>query len=336
MRTALARCCGVLLVVSVGWSATLQTQGPARVRWYRGNLHTHTINSDGDSTPADVMAWYKRNGYQFLVITDHNTLTDPASLDPNPHDDFLMIGGEEITNPKAVHVNAIGISRAIAPQKAGDVAVMLQASIDAVREQGGLPLINHPNFLWAFTAAEMRGLKGAGLLEIASGHPLVNHAGDGRTPSTEDMWDDLLSGGMRLYGAAVDDSHNFREEFTVHRANPGRAWVAVRATALSRDAVLDALGRGDFYASTGVVLADHGVQSGALTIAIDAVAAKRYRTVFIGRGGAVLHISYDNPAAFAIPPGSGYVRARVEDSGGMRAWTQPVFTGAHDDPRTPR
>ena len=61
----------------------------------------------------DVVAWYKRNGYHFLALTDHDTLTDPAGLDTNPNDDFVLLGGEEITNRLTVHVNGIGITRAI-------------------------------------------------------------------------------------------------------------------------------------------------------------------------------------------------------------------------------
>ena len=42
--------------------------------WWRGNTHTHTLWSDGDDFPEAVADWYKRNGYHFLAITDHNTL----------------------------------------------------------------------------------------------------------------------------------------------------------------------------------------------------------------------------------------------------------------------
>jgi len=42
--------------------------------WYRGNLHTHTLWSDGDDYPEMIAAWYRDHGYQFLVYTDHNTL----------------------------------------------------------------------------------------------------------------------------------------------------------------------------------------------------------------------------------------------------------------------
>ena len=42
--------------------------------WYRGNLHTHTLWSDGDDYPEMVALWYKDQGYDFLSFSDHNTL----------------------------------------------------------------------------------------------------------------------------------------------------------------------------------------------------------------------------------------------------------------------
>jgi hypothetical protein len=47
--------------------------------------------------------------------------------------------------------------------------------------------------------------------------------------------------------------------------------------------------------------------------------------VFIGDGGRVLGTSYDNPARYAFTGTDTYVRARVEDSNGLCAWTQPVW-----------
>lgn len=42
--------------------------------YYRGNTHTHTLWSDGDGAPETVVAWYVANGYDFLVLSDHNTM----------------------------------------------------------------------------------------------------------------------------------------------------------------------------------------------------------------------------------------------------------------------
>jgi predicted metal-dependent phosphoesterase TrpH len=42
--------------------------------WYRGNTHTHTLWSDGDGAPEAVVAWYRDHDYDFLVLSDHNTM----------------------------------------------------------------------------------------------------------------------------------------------------------------------------------------------------------------------------------------------------------------------
>ena len=56
---------------------SLAARAPAP-RWWKGNTHTHTLNSDGDSSPGEVSHWYRDHGYDFLVLSDHNfyTLTD--------------------------------------------------------------------------------------------------------------------------------------------------------------------------------------------------------------------------------------------------------------------
>ena len=44
-------------------------------QWFKGNIHTHTNESDGDEDPYKVVSWYRRHGYDFLVLSDHNHLT---------------------------------------------------------------------------------------------------------------------------------------------------------------------------------------------------------------------------------------------------------------------
>jgi hypothetical protein len=326
-ETDLKRCLAILtFVAAIGVTAA---QAPPPLHWYKGNLHTHTINSDGDSPPADVVAWYKRNGYQFLAITDHNMLTDPRPFDSDGADDFLLIAAEEVgrLDDRPIHVNALGINKVIPPSSAVGATEILRANLDAVRRQNAIPLINHPNFHWAFTAVEMLPLTGPFLVEIASGHPDVNSAGDSHTPSTEEMWDQLLSAGVRAFGAAVDDAHHFRGDVTIDQAAPGRCWVVVRAPSLTRNRILAALNSGEFYASSGIVLKDVIRTRTSLTVEIDPdVRARAHqRVVFVGSGGRVLAISNENPARYNVLGNEGYVRARVEDSRGRRAWTQPVF-----------
>ena len=53
---------------------TLKANGP--LKWYRGNLHTHSYWSDGDNYLEMIALWYRENHYDFLGFTDHNTLAD--------------------------------------------------------------------------------------------------------------------------------------------------------------------------------------------------------------------------------------------------------------------
>jgi len=45
-------------------------------RWWKGNLHTHTFWSDGNDFPEMVADWYRRHGYNFLAISDHNVMNE--------------------------------------------------------------------------------------------------------------------------------------------------------------------------------------------------------------------------------------------------------------------
>lgn len=293
-----------------------------QVHWLRGNTHTHTLESDGDSTPEEVAAWYRAHGYDFLVITDHDKVTrlDGGSL--------ILIPGEEITDrlpKKPLHVNAMGIGEAIPPQKGETTVEVLQRNIDAVLKAGGIPTVNHPNFGWAFGSAELLQLEGPMLLEIASGHPYVNMYGP---PSIESMWDALLTAGRRVWGIAADDSHHLKRPWDSDVALPGKAWIVVRAAERSADAILASIRRGDFYASTGVEIADYTVTPAAMTVTVKAKNLARYRTQFIGSDGVVLGESGENPATFPLEGVSGYVRAKVIDSNGRVAWLQPYFVPA--------
>jgi len=53
----------------------LEISSHSSVHWYKGNLHTHTLWSDGKDYPEMVVGWYKSNGYNFLALSDHNILS---------------------------------------------------------------------------------------------------------------------------------------------------------------------------------------------------------------------------------------------------------------------
>lgn len=237
-------------------SASLPTSAP---RWWKGNTHTHTLNSDGDSSPGEVSHWYRDHGYDFLVLSDHNYHTvidelerefdvETARQEASKRRRFLLIPGEEVTDrfEKAeIHINALNSLRLIGPHGGASKGEVLQRNIDAIAAAGGTPSVNHPNFVWSLTADDLAALRGLHHFEVYNGHPGVHNFGGGGTPSLEDLWDDLLSRGLRLFAVAVDDAHDFKA-WGPRESNPGRGWIHVRSPELSRDAIQKAFAAGDF------------------------------------------------------------------------------------------
>lgn len=57
-------------------SCAPQKEKHSAKQWYKGNLHTHSYWSDGDDYPEMIIDWYKSNEYDFVVLSDHNTLAE--------------------------------------------------------------------------------------------------------------------------------------------------------------------------------------------------------------------------------------------------------------------
>jgi predicted metal-dependent phosphoesterase TrpH len=329
----------------VGW-----VRSRASPRWFRGNTHAHTSNSDGDSPPDTVARWYRDAGYDFLFVTDHERITDPAPLNDRfgAPSRFLLIAGEEVTQVVAdsthpdrrrqAHVNALGLTRAVTRLGERGIAHGISLAdayarnIAEIRAAGGIPQVNHPNFRWSVRLEDLTTLPDSTLLEIWNAHTGVNNLGGvdaaGRVaPSAEALWDSLLTRGKVVFAVADDDSHSFRasdaDSYALTR--PGRAWIMVRADTLTEPLILGAIRRGDFYASTGVTLTELAVTDRAITVAVLPVYDSRYTIEFIGTAGRVLATAHDRRASYTIRGDEGYVRVRVSDSNGRKAWTQAAI-----------
>jgi hypothetical protein len=286
----------------------------------RGNVHAHTNLSDGGNRPDEVARWYRQNGYDFLFITDHNLVTDAVLAMRLSTPSFLVLPGEEVSmwhNGKQVHINALCTNETIGWGEFPSAREALVHGIRRVRAQQGVALINHPNFDSAITPKDIPAFEGAALLEIASGHPYVPSAGDRERPSHEALWDQALSAGMELMGAAVDDMHHV-QQCGDPPAYPGKGWVYVPVAALNQQSICEALANRRLVSSTGpwvvrvTVKADrYEVQPG---VPSDPV-------TFIGAGGRVLATGQ---GSYVLRGGEGYVRARVDAPDGTRAWMPAV------------
>ncbi|GIW93333.1 MAG: hypothetical protein KatS3mg110_1374 [Pirellulaceae bacterium] len=340
-RQGLPHTCVLLAALWIGTQSTVGED--AATHWYRGNLHTHSLWSDGNDFPEMITDWYVQNGYHFLGISDHNILQrgekwmpldaiqrrggDPdltryrarfgdAWVETRERDgkvevrlkrleeyrtlfekpgQFLLLEAEEITDSfqrYPIHVNANNLQEYIRPQGGGSVREVMANNLRAILEQGrrtGRPIlghVNHPNYGFAITAEDMAAVHEERFFEVYNGHPSVRHQGDAQHPSVERLWD--ISNTLRmlehkqppLYGLATDDSHNYFSRFN----SPGCGWVWVRAARLEADEIIQAIFRGDFYASSGVKLADirFDEKEGIFQITIDAEEGVTYQTEFIG------------------------------------------------------
>jgi hypothetical protein len=177
----------VLVAIFVAGGALLAGKASQPVvggQYFKGNLHTHTLNSDGDSTPDDVVRWYREHNYNFVTLTDHNYLTSVDGLNAlhGADEKFLVMRGEELTDRfgnKPIHINGLNPVSAIQTTGGSSVVDMVQKMIDAIRAAGGVPSVNHPNYGWAISADELAQLQRTRLFEVFNGHPLVNNIGGG-------------------------------------------------------------------------------------------------------------------------------------------------------------
>lgn len=265
---------------------------------------------------------------------------------------FLIIPSEEISDKydsRPVHLNALNLREVIRPQKGESVAGVLQNNIDAVLEQEkktGEPMlvqINHPNYKYALSVEDMTVLEGARFFEVFNGYGANNNYGDSVHMSTEAIWDSInisFIGQNKplIYGVASDDSHHY-QVFDSKSANPGRAWVMVRAAELTAESLIDAMKKGDFYASTGVSLKETRLEGKQLKIVVEPDPGVNYRIQFIGlrkkkKKTEILKETAGPEAAFELGEDIQFVRAKiisdkVKENAACEgdyetAWSQPV------------
>ena len=305
--------------------------------WFKGNLHTHTNKSDGDSSPETVVDWYSNNKYDFLVLSDHNHLT---ILDSD-QTKLLLIPGEEITLnlPYTIHVNAIGIKKVIEPTIRPTKVKTLQANIDNIINSGGLAEINHPNFRWALNEKDLVQIRGAHFIEVFNGNYNTHNYGGGGKKSVEEMWDEMLSKKIKIWGVAVDDSHHFKEEFAPHRHNPGRGWVEVFAKNLSEKNILDSMRNGNFYFSNGVKFKNIKFNKEKIELSIagdyfnkglsnSLLTDSKYTTKLISNEGEIIEEINGKSVKFNLVNENNeytYYRTKTISSTGSIGWTQPIF-----------
>ena len=110
-------------------------------RLYKGDLHVHTLASDGIFTIAELMGRAQKLGLDFIAITDHNHM---LSADEIPQmKDFCVIPGMEYTHYQG-HANFLGVDKPYDDPYIANTFEDVRARFKAARERGALIVVNHP------------------------------------------------------------------------------------------------------------------------------------------------------------------------------------------------
>ena len=289
-------------------------------RFYKGNLHTHSTRSDGGLSPEDVCAFYQRLGYDFLSITDHFMeqfgwpITDTR---PQQTPDFTTLIGAELHAGRTSvgetwHILANGLPFDFAPPAPDESGPQLaRRALDA----GAFVTCAHPNW-YSLSEADVLSLGPVHAIETMNG--IADDHND-RIDSWA-MYEALLAQGHRYSALTTDDAH-----FLNRHDDHGRAWTWVKSEALTPEAILAALKRGDFYSSTGPEI--FSVEFSATSIF---VRCSPVGSIFVTGKGAKAAYAHGRGLFEAELPrsrlgDSPYYRVTIRDARGGRAWTNAVW-----------
>ena len=268
-----ARC----LAPVTGAPAVAQPVDPSHVAnpnpgWYFGDFHMHGYHSAGNGPNwGDFVARARQAGLDFLPVTEYVTSAHWDQLGPvqqaNP--DLLMWPGREIITYFG-HVSALGETPSVVDWRHGFEDVTLRGIQTATRGDGALFQVNHPTFFpgpvfqnfcrgCAFELEDDIDWGQVDTMEVVTGPAEVNPSDVG-APSGQpagpnpftftalDLWQRLLREGHRITAVSGSDSKgNEASDAERIRRGYGSSATVVRADALSRLALVDAIRSGNAY-----------------------------------------------------------------------------------------
>lgn len=314
-------------------------------RQFKGNIHMHTVRSDGKLTPKEAAEKYRNAGYDFIMISDHEIYWNSSCLD---REDFLVLGGTETSilmntdyrwildydlrggkNPRNqhtyMHYNCIldenQEDRGQFFRQDERVPQMLDRGIDSWNQQvefmekkGNLVIVNHPH--WSrLEPAMLLACKNITAFEVWNSGDVYKCGGR----PDEEIWDYCLTRGKRLLAVAADDSHEYTTDF-------GAGFTMVQCQDFSKTAITKAFKKGKFYASCGPLVHDMRIEEGVLKMRF--TPARHVKIVGYdcdGYNKCMEDGSLFESLEWKINTKMRYFRPVIIDEYGRTAWLQPIF-----------
>ena len=290
--------------------------------WLKGNLHTHTTNSDGLVEPQARLDQYAAKGYDFLCLSDHHRITRAETV--SAPDDFVLVQGAELhpENPfggRVYHLLCLDIHEDMDAE-----AMAPQAVIDNVNAQGGCVWLAHPHFCAINVLRDVMPLNGFAGIEVFNTGTRCAGRGEGSI-----HWDDWTDLSDRLIPAlANDDAH--KTESANYDTYEG--WTMVRVKDRTVAGVMQAIKAGASYATTGPQFDDITVRwiddgsdgNGSFEATIQSSEVVRVLAVtnHIGAEYTELGQTFDR-CTFELRADNQWVRFEIIAPNDTRAWSNP-------------
>lgn len=166
-------------------------------RLLKGDLHTHTFASDGVHSMEELAWKAKRNGLDFVAITDHNQLVSRAAL-PQV-EGVTLIPGVEWTHYQG-HANFLGVDKPFDGCFATNTLEETQKIFNTAHERGALITVNHPYESGCEFKYDLQSLP-FDCLEIWNGPMRESNL------KAVGLWQALLSSGKKIPACAGSDYH---------------------------------------------------------------------------------------------------------------------------------
>ena len=219
--------------VQVRYEVTFDAGGKA---WLFGDLHVHSDASDGQHDIPTLARMAKKEGLDFLAVTNHNNYSENFFLPRVPG--LTLIPGTEWTHYRG-HMNFLGIQKPFTGSFVANDLEGMRAITRQARERGALISANHPKcnlcpYLWEDEDSFQ-------LVEVWNG-PMRRINRDGIA-----WWTELLRKGKKVWAVGGSDFH--RDRGPVRVGNPV---TAVYSDSPSAKDILSAVARGRCYVTSGV------------------------------------------------------------------------------------
>lgn len=300
--------------------------------FYKANLHGHSTLSDGTLTPEQLRDLYRSHGYQIFAYTDHRDYHDHRDL---TEPDFLPIvsfeadltedNGKDWPWCKTYHLNFYDTcpdehteekKQSLMPRCAYEDKAGINAYIAEMNRLGFLCCYNHP--YWSLQDfRDYTGLEGLFAMEI------YNHGceGDGLYGYHPQVYDEMLRDGQKLFCLATDDNHN-RSPIDSPYSDSFGGFTMIKSESLDYQSVMDALKKGNFYASTGPEIHEFYMDGNTVHVSCGPVKKIYLKTdtrdcyMELAENGTTV-----NGASFTLKGKENYIRLECVDAFGRHAYS---------------